>query len=114
MNMKGIEFIDIPRGCKRICIKKEDDGTITTLFVSEAMNERIFLCEETGELEVLPNIGDFAIFWNEKTRQEAVVCNLKAKDGESYVSSSCEYYEHAIKFRDYKQYLQIKGIHGDE
>lgn len=105
---KGIE---IPKGCKKITIELEDGKMIVTY--SSSINSSDFLCEETGEMEERPKVGDFSVFWNEKDRYRAVVANVDSIGFEGFVASDNLYYERAVKFRNYEQNLKVRGVYGE-
>lgn len=104
-----VKEIDVPRGCRKICIDVED-GNIVISYES-GINSDEFYCEETGEVESRPSVGSFAIFWNKDARGKAIVANLESgiKFRPLYMASDKNVYEAAIKFRDYKQYLKVRG-----
>lgn len=101
--------IEIPKGCRKIHIEVED-GKLT-VFYGSRINSREFLCEETGELEERPGIGDFSIFWNHEERSCACCANYGTMVDGMYSSSQGIMYDEAIKFRDYQQFLQVRGIY---
>lgn len=104
--------IDVPKGCKKIFVDFED-GRIVVSYAS-GLNEDEIFCEETGEIENLPRVGDFSILWNEKNRDRAVCVNCSMiKDG-LFWGCNVEPYTHAIKFRNYDQYLRVRGAYGGE
>lgn len=104
--------IDVPKGCKKIFVDLED-GRIVVSYAS-GLNEDEIFCEETGEIENLPRVGDFSILWNEKNRDRAVCVNCSMiKDG-LFWGCNVEPYTHAIKFRNYDQYLRVRGVYGGE
>lgn len=104
--------IEIPKGCKKITIEVEGERVIVSY--SSSINDREFLCDETGEVEELPKVGDFAILWDASRRDEAVVMNCKKIKGRLWEGSNTLHYEKAIKFRNYEQYLRVRGIYGEE
>ena len=104
--------IVIPEGCKRIQIEIED-GRLTVYYDSN-MNDRVFLCNETRAQEERPGIGDFAIFWNDNAKNRAICGNVVEKKKGKYLASDGYLYDNAIKFRNYEQYLNVRGIYGED
>ena len=104
--------IEIPKGCKKITIEVEGERVIVSY--SSSINDREFLCEETGEMEELPKMGDFAVLWSDKKRNGAVVGNVMSVDREGFIGNDNYHYKKAIKFRNYEQYLRVRGIYGEE
>lgn len=106
-----LKTIKVPKGCAEIAIDLEDGKLIISYGYS--INEKEFLCKETGELEEVPGVGDFAIFWNNDSRKMAVVANIEqdVSDGPfgGWLATNNKHYDKAIKFRNYEQYLKIKG-----
>lgn len=106
-NMRLTE-IDVPEGCKKIYVDIED-GNVTVYFASKNDGKEFF-CKETGKMEERPSEGDFAVFWNKEFNPLAVVANLNTPTGNGWMGSDGVLYDEAVKFRDYQQYLMIKGI----
>lgn len=104
--------IEIPKGYKKITIEVEGERVIVSY--SSSINDREFLCEETGEMEELPKVGDFAVLWSDKNRNGAVVGNVMSVDREGFIGNDNYHYKKAIKFRNYEQYLRVRGIYGEE
>ena len=104
--------IIIPDGCKKIQI--EIEGNCLSVYYESNMNDRVFLCSETRGQEERPGVGDFAIFWNDNCKDRAVCANMSGKKGGKYVSSDGYVYDNAIKFRNYEQYLNVRGIYGED
>lgn len=104
--------IEIPKGCKKITIEVEDGKMIVSY--SSSINSSEFLCEETGEVESLPSVGDFSIFWDNNEATFAIVANMfgKRPSGKWEASDNCVY-DNAIKFRNYEQYLKVRGVYGE-
>ena len=102
--------IKIPNGCKRIQIDVEN-GLMEVLYES-VINEKYIDCEETGDSEERPSIGDFSIFWDKNNRDAAVCAHFDgmSKNGFFKASDGCRYDE-AIKFRNNEQYLRVRGIY---
>ena len=104
--------IRIPKGCKSIQIDIEN-GLMTVNYESD-INEKYIDCEETGDSEERPSMGDFSIFWDKNNRDAAVCahfCGMNRK-GFFIASDGCVYDE-AIKFRNNEQYLSVRGIYED-
>lgn len=101
----------IPDGCKKIHIEIEN-GKISVSYLSK-INDRSFICGETGEVEDRPGIGDFSIFWDNGRRDCACCANFIGMDGVKYRCSSGMTYDEAVKFRDYNQFLAIREIYED-
>lgn len=101
--------IQIPKGCKNIEVDIER-GIVLMHFESET-NERLFDCEETGDTEERPGMGDFSIFWNRDNRSSAFCANYVGMVNGEYISSRGACYEEAIKFRNYEQYLKVRDIY---
>lgn len=58
----------------------------------------------------MPGVGDFAILWNELDRKSAIVANVEEFNKKGFVVGSNGFaYGSAIKFRNYEQYLKVKG-----
>ena len=104
--------IEIPKGCKKIIIDIEN-GSMTVLYES-SINTRLFDCPETGETEERPGIGDFAIFWNKEFKDRAVCANMVGMKRGEYEASDKYVYDEAIRFRNYEQYLKVKGIYVED
>ena len=109
-NMRLTE-IDVPEGCKKIYVDIED-GNVSVYFASKNEGNEFF-CRETGQMEERPSVGDFAVFWNKEFNPLAVVANLNTPTGNGWMGSDGVLYDEAVKFRDYKQYLAIKGVYGE-
>ena len=109
-NMRLTE-IDVPEGCKKIYVDIED-GQVSVYFASKNEGNEFF-CRETGQMEERPSVGDFAVFWNKEFNPLAVVANLNTPTGNGWMGSDGVLYDEAVKFRDYKQYLAIKGVYGE-
>lgn len=111
-----IATIDVPKGCNKIYVDVE--GCKVVVSYGSSINDKEFFCQETGEMEEVPGVGDFAILWNKDARERAVVANIEmnALDGPfgGWIASNNYHYDCAIKFRDYDQYLMIKGKYGED
>ena len=104
--------IEIQKGCNRITIDVEGERIVVSY--SSSINSQEFLCDETGEREELPKVGDFAILWNDIKRSGAVVMNV-AMVGIGYFRGVDNYqYGRGIKFRNYEQYLKVRGVYGED
>ena len=100
--------IKVPDGCKEIAVDVEDGKVIVSFL--PGTNGKEFFCKETDCVEEKPGVGDFAIFWDEDKRKKAVVANLeKINSYAHYVNSEGGLYNLAIKFRNYEQYLKVRG-----
>lgn len=103
--------ITIPEGCKKVHIEIQE-GLISVSYFSK-INDRQFLCKETGEMEVRPGMGDFSIFWDKDRRDRACCANFCGMDGEKYRCSDDVSYDEAVRFRNYNQFLLIRGVYED-
>ena len=104
--------IQIPNGCKRIQIDIEN-GLMTVLYES-AINEKYIDCEETGDSEERPSMGDFSIFWDRNNRNNAICAHFDGMSREGWFKSSYgRCFDEAIKFRNNEQYLSVRGIYED-
>lgn len=104
--------IKVPKGCSEIYVDLEDNQVVVSY--SSNLNTGEVYCEETGEVEELPKKGDFAIFWMDEYRNNAACMNYDGQSGENHRASDGCNYDHAIKFRNYEQYLKIRGIYGED
>lgn len=104
--------IKIQNGCKRIQIDIEN-GLMTVNYES-AINEKYIDCEETGDSEERPSMGDFSIFWDKNNRDAAVCAHFDgmSKNG-FFKASDGSRFDEAIKFRNNEQYLSVRGIYED-
>lgn len=106
--------IDIPSGAKKVtvCVK---GGMIDVTFQSED-GSVFWHCPVTQEVEELPKIGDLCIFWNGYQRDAALIANLSGYDVlmGGYTASCGGSFTDAIKFRNYEQYLRVRGRYEDE
>lgn len=105
--------IDVPKGCSKIYVDIED-GKLVISYGSKANEVQVY-CNETQRHEDLPGMGDFAVFWDNKSRNHAICASLaeRTEDGE-FVTSDDVTYDNAVKFRDLKQYLEIRGIYEEQ
>ena len=99
----------MPKGCTKIFIDQEESGIVITY--GSSINTREFYCKETQQVEEQPGKGDFSIFWDDKFRCEAIIASLESEYNGEYLANSGVNYENAIKFRNYEQYLAIRGIY---
>lgn len=108
-----IATIDVPKGCTKIFVELEDGKLIVTY--GSTINSKEFFCKETGHMEEVPGVGDFAVMWIEGERALAIVANVHGlgKSGKFHGADGCRY-DHAIKFRNYEQYLKIKGEYAEK
>lgn len=107
-----IAEIDVPKGCDKIFVELEN-GMLTVSYGSRT-NKREVFNQYTKQLEELPGIGDFSIFWNSVARHMAVIGTLECKEEGRFKGNDRYLYENAIKFRDYEQYLKIRGIYAEK
>lgn len=112
--------IEIPMGVKIISINLEKIISINlekkymTVVYEDDTDDRLFDCPETGDTEERPSVGDFCIFWNEANRETACCANFVAIEDGKYKASDKYVYAEAIKFRNYEQYLRVRGLYEDE
>lgn len=104
-----IAEINIPKGCKKIFVDKEESGIVITY--DSKINTNEFYCKETMQMEERPGKGDFSIFWDNFERDGAMVACLDGERNHRYYANNGVAYDNAIKFRDYEQYLTLRGIH---
>lgn len=107
-----IATIDVPKGCDKIWVDLED-GMLTITYGS-ASNEREVFNQYTRHIEELPGIGDLCILWNDENRHEAIIGTLEQMAGVLYIGNNSYEYTNAVKFRDYQQYLDIRGIYAED
>lgn len=107
-----ITTIKVPKGCDTIHVEMKEFGVLTFIYES---SEKEFLCEETGVMEEKAGMGDFAILWEKDERTSAVVANVVRYDQEGRVLGSDGWtYDKAIKFRNYEQFLKVRGQYGED
>ena len=105
--------IKVPKGCTEIAVDLEDGKLVVSY--GSSINEKEFFCKETGNMEEVPGVGDFAILWNEPKRKFAIVANVQEFDRAGNVVGSDGFtYSSAIKFRNYEQYLKVKGKYAED
>ena len=107
-----IAEIDVPKGCDKIFVDLEN-GMLTVSYGSTT-NKREVFNQYTRHLEELPGIGDLCILWNDEARDCAIIGTLENKTGDLYKGNNKSEYVNAVKFRDYQQYLDIRGIYGED
>lgn len=100
--------ITVPEGCRKIYVDVEDDKVVVSY--ASSVNNREFYSSFTRSMEERPGTGDFCVMWNNEARSLAVCVNLKTATGGGWLGSDGVLYDQAVKFRDYKQYLDIKGV----
>ena len=105
--------IKVPKGCTEIAVDLEDGKLVVSY--GSSINEKEFFCKETEHMEEVPGVGDFAILWTEQKRKFAIVANVQEFDrAGNVVGSDCFTYSSAIKFRNYEQYLKVKGKYAED
>ena len=87
---------------------------IIVTYESAKIDGKEFYCKQTGKMEEVPGIGDFGVFWNDDEPDRAVCANFVSRLGSAVflASDNCGY-NNAIKFRNYEQYLAVKGIYDE-
>lgn len=105
-----IATIDVPKGCDKILVDLEN-GMLTVTYGSGI--HKVFN-QYTRHLEELPGIGDLCVMWNDAERDCAIIGTLESKSGDLYKGNNKCGYANAIKFRDHQQYLDIRGIYGED
>ena len=111
-NNMRIAEIDVPKGCDRIFVDLEN-GMLTVSY-GLTTNKREVFNQYTRHLEELPGIGDLCILWNDEARDCAIIGTLENKTGDLYKGNNKSEYVNAVKFRDHQQYLDIRGIYGED
>lgn len=93
---------------------QEADGkTVKLIFVKQDIT---IYCAQTGRPEVVPEIGDLAIFWNKGEGRCAIIARLTDTSDEGdypFCASNYAWYERAVRFRDDKQFELISGANGN-
>lgn len=107
-----IATINVPKGCTEIFVDLEDGRLVVSY--GSAINSKEFYCKETGHMEEVPGVGDFAILWNEELPKFAVCATFECMHEGLFVASDLVKYRRAIKFRNYEQYLKIKGEYAEK
>lgn len=108
MIIMRLTTIKVPKGCSEITVDMEDGKLIVSY--GSSINSKEFFCKETGHMEEVPGVGDFAILWNEPDRKSAIVANVEEFNKKGFVVGSNGFaYGSAIKFRNYEQYIKVKG-----
>ena len=111
MNMR-IATIKVPEGCKEIFVDLEEGALMVSY--GSTINQREVYNQFTKQLEELPGVGDFSVFWSNGARHMAVIGSLECKVGDKFKANDKNEYENAVKFRDYEQYMKIRGIYAEE
>lgn len=111
-NNMRIAAIDVPKGCDKIFVDLEN-GMLTVSYGSTT-NKREVFNQYTRHIEELPGIGDLCIMWNDEDRHEAIIGTLEQMAGVLYIGNNSYEYKNAVKFRDHQQYLDIRGIYGED
>lgn len=107
-----IATIDVPKGCDKIWVDLED-GMLTITY-GYGSNKREVFNQYTKQLEELPGIGDLCIMWDDDERDCAIIGTINRYEGDSFRGNNGCLYMNAVKFRDYQQYLDIRGIYGED
>lgn len=86
--------------------------TVKLIYVKEDVT---IYCTLTGRPEVVPEIGDMAIFWDKGKERCAIIARLMDTDccNPYFLSSNRVWYECAIRFRDDKQFELISKGNGN-
>ena len=107
-----IAEIDVPKGCDKIYVDVED-GVLMVQYASE-INRRDVYNQYTHRKEELPGIGDLSVMWNDGMMYCSVISTVEGHEGKKYKANNNHVYANAVKFRDHKQYLDIRGIYGED
>ncbi len=102
----------MPKGCNKIYVDVES-GMLVVSYGS-GINKREVYNQYTQHTEELPGIGDLCILWDDENRNEAIIGTLEQMAGVLYIGNNSYEYKNAIKFRDHQQYLDIRGIYGED
>ena len=102
-----IATIDVQKGCTKIFVDLEDGKLIVSY--GSSINGKEFFCKETDHMEEVPGVGDFAILWNAGFPKFAACMNFERMSEGYFVGSDMVRYNRGIKFRNYEQYLKVKG-----
>lgn len=106
--MKKNGFPDLSR--YEIYQKMESDEFITLVY---KRIHKDFLLDITGEMETVPELGDLTIFWDKGKEWKAYIALLTEKEFAAqyqeypYKSSTQEWHECAIRFRNPEQLNKI-------
>ena len=107
-----IAEIDVPKGCDKIYVDVED-GVLMVQYASE-INRRDVYNQYTHRKEELPGFGDLSVMWNDGARESAVIATVELYEGKRFKANNNHVYDNAVKFRDHQQYLDIRGIYGED
>lgn len=94
-----------------VLIQKIEQGDALMLFLKKT--RRDFMLDITGCMELTPEMGDIAIFWDKGKEWKAVVAPLADKDFAAeyqkypYKASTQDWYENAVRFRNPDQLNKI-------
>lgn len=112
LNNMRIAEIDVPKGCTKIFLDLEN-GMLTVSYGS-GINGREFFNQYTKQFEELPYMGDLSVMWNEGKRECAIIGTIDRYEGVNFRANNGSVYMNAVKFRDLQQYLDIRGIYGED
>lgn len=107
-----IATIKVPEGCKEIFVDVEEGALMVTY--GSQINKREVYNQYTRHSEELPGMGDLSVMWNDGARECAVIATVEGFAGGKYKANNNHEYGNAIKFRDHQQYLDIRGIYGED
>lgn len=107
-----IAEIDVPKGCDKIYVDVESGVLIVSY--GSGINKREVYNRYTRHSEELPGMGDLSVMWNDGARECAVIATVEGFAGEKYKANNNHEYRNAVKFRDHQQYLDIRGIYGED
>ena len=107
-----IAEIDVPKGCNKIIVDVENE--MLTITYGSVINKMEVYNQYTRHSEELPRIGDLGVMWNDGERECAIVATVEGFVGEKYKANNNHEYGNAVKFRDHQQYLDIRGIYGED
>lgn len=114
LNRNGMRIaeIDVPKGCDKIFVDLEN-GLLAVTYGS-SINSREVFNQYTKQLEELPGFGDLSVMWNDGARESAVIATVELYEGKRFKANNNHVYDNAVKFRDHQQYLDIRGIYGED
>ena len=107
-----IAEIDVPKGCEKIYVDVED-GVLIFQY-GYGINKKDIYNQYTHRQEELPGIGDLSVMWNDGVREFAVIATVEGHEGKKFRANNNHVYDNAVKFRDHQQYLDIRGIYGED
>lgn len=107
-----IAEINVPKGCDKIYVDVED-GVLMVQYGS-GINKREAYNQYTRRQEELPGIGDLSVMWNDGMRECTVIATVEGYEGKKFKANNNHVYANAVKFRDHQQYLDIRGIYGED